>query len=161
MDTVLQIWLNGKPPEKLRSMMRGVHGMFKNYVLLTDANSLAEDPELCAIYESLPEWKYKSDLLRFWYLSKYSDVLYADCDVNLIKKPEVEDRLSFACIGSFYDHFLIYNGKDTEKCKKILDEAVAIARKNMEVGCKVHKSWMNALIQNEYGKIDQRYYKHG
>ena len=56
----------------------------------------------------------ESDHLRWWYLSNYEDILYLDTDTRFIKP--MPDNLDFGI--SRFDECMIYNGKNTDKCKE-------------------------------------------
>lgn len=145
---VLQIWLGNKLPAVYMdniSKTIDVAGT-DNYSIITDQLIVARDVQnipfnkvmqdinseynniLNKVFGIHPKWI--SDILRFYWLSKYEDTLYLDVDGQLLKKPNFTD-LSFSVLN--YTHGIVkadinamYNGTRTDVFKDCFIRFLAI-----------------------------------
>lgn len=159
----LQIWLGGPIPPVRIDCMKSVMGVMNDtdeYVFIGKnhfskrvkpvnlADILMEaDKKIVEEYNKTNEKHLKCDILRFLYMSKEKDVLYADTDVRFNRCPIVT-KISFAEYGKYLiDYCVMYNGNSTDIFIKILNNAISS-------DCRSRK-WIFGLLQEYRFKFDK------
>lgn len=136
--------------------MKMVERLFKNYECLEGKRlrrlvaEARENKHFNEVWQRTDRHDLHSDLVRWWYLSKYPMTAYFDCDC-LPLQTDFEDRLSMAWTGKYFDGYAIYNANETERCAELLGEILRRAQKHPRMLPKwcVYKT----IRRGSYGKI--------
>ncbi len=131
---IFQIWIGDKPEDRIK-YMKSVIDISDSYILFSnknyfnknkkikwvDVNKVIHDlfleyPELETVYNNL-SIENKSDLLRFYILSKFDNSMYVDTDVILNEIPLFE-YVSVPYFSKYKnknaDTYIIYNNNNKE-----------------------------------------------
>lgn len=105
----------------------------------------------------------KSDIIRFYYASKYEKIIYCDADIKL-KKPIIiddENECYFAQNGRIKNYCLFYNGIQLSEMKNFLQYCIHMSYKNAHFHLFKTRLWMYRYLQDKnYKVISTDYFEH-